>query len=81
MLNIISGLSSLVGALLAFFFMTTLTNVTPYIMSISAASFIYVAVSDLIPHLQKDTNPKDSIIQICLILGGISVIYFMSHTH
>ena len=81
MLNIISGVSSLVGALLAFFFMTTLTNVTPYIMSISAASFIYVAVSDLIPHLQKDTNPKDSIIQICLILGGISVIYFMSHTH
>ena len=81
MLNIISGISSLVGALLAFFFMSTLTNITPYVMSISAASFIYVAVSDLIPHLQKDTNPKDSIIQICLILGGVSVIYFMSHTH
>jgi zinc and cadmium transporter len=50
-------------------------------MSISAASFIYVAISDLIPHLQEHTNPKESIIQILLILAGISAIYFMSHTH
>jgi len=81
MLNIFSGLSSLVGALLAYFFMSTITNVTPYIMSISAASFIYVAISDLIPHLQKHTNPKKSITQTFLIFAGISVIYFMSHTH
>ena len=81
MLNVLSGLSSLAGAILAFFFMSTLTNITPYIMSISAASFIYVAVSDLIPHLQEHTNPKQSILQIFLILAGISIIYFMSHTH
>ena len=81
MLNVLSGLSSLVGAILAFFFMSTLTNITPYIMSISAASFIYVAVSDLIPHLQEHTNPKQSILQIFLILAGISIIYFMSQTH
>ncbi len=79
MLNIVSGLSSLAGGILTFFFMSTLTHLTPYIMSISAASFIYVAVSDLIPHLQEDTSPKESIIQIFLILSGISVIYFMSH--
>ena len=81
MLNVLSGLSSLAGAILAFFFMSTLTNITPYIMSISAASFIYVAVSDLIPHLQEHTNPKQSILQIFLIIAGISIIYFMSHTH
>ena len=79
MLNIVSGLSSLAGGILTFFFMSTLTHLTPYIMSISAASFIYVAVSDLIPHLQEDTSLKESIIQIFLILSGISVIYFMSH--
>lgn len=81
MLNVFSGLSSLAGAILAYFFMSTITNVTPYIMSISAASFIYVAISDLIPHLQEHTNPKESITQTFLILAGISVIYFMSHTH
>ena len=81
MLNIFSGLSSFAGAILAFFFMSTLTNATPYIMSISAASFIYVSISDLIPHLQEHTNPKERIIQTLLILAGISVIYFMSHTH
>ena len=74
-------MSSLFGAILAFYFMATVTNLTPYIMSISAASFIYVAVSDLIPHLQEHTNPKDSIIQTLLILAGIYTIYLMSHGH
>ena len=55
MLNIISGTASLAGAILAYFFMNHMIAATPYIMAISAASFIYVAVSDLIPHLQEHT--------------------------
>ena len=81
LLNIISGLSSLAGAILAYFFMSSMTNATPYIMTIAAASFIYIAISDLIPHLQEDVNPKDSFIQISLMLLGIFVIYLIGHGH
>ncbi len=81
MLNIISGMASLAGAILAYFFMNHMMSATPYIMAISAASFIYVAVSDLIPHLQEHTNPKESLLQTALIFAGIYTIHLMSHTH
>jgi len=81
MLNIISGTASLAGAILAYFFMNHMMVVTPYIMAISAASFIYVAVSDLIPHLQEHTNPKESLLQTSLIFIGIYTIHLMSHLH
>lgn len=80
LLNLASGLSSLLGAVLAYFFMSSMTIAIPYIMAISAASFIYVAISDLIPHLHEHTDPKESIVQTLILLGGIGVIYFMSHT-
>ena len=81
MLNMISGTASLAGAVLAYFFMNHMIAAIPYIMAISAASFIYVAVSDLIPHLQEHTNPKESLLQTALIFAGVYTIHLMSHLH
>jgi hypothetical protein len=44
-------------------------------MSISAASFIYVALSDLVPTLHHYISSKDSKRQILLLLAGIATIY------
>ena len=48
----------------------------PYILAISAASFIYIAVADLIPGLHKRSQVKESLQQVGLIFLGVMVIYY-----
>ncbi len=72
--NILSGLSTLPGGLLAYYFLKQTQYTTPYIMALSAASFIYIAIADLIPDLHRHAELKQSIRQLVLILFGIGTI-------
>ena len=78
-LNIVSGLSSVIGAVLAYFLMDQMQFLTPYVMGIAAASFIYIALADLIPDLHHHFSVKESLIQIVLLTAGIFSIYFLGH--
>jgi len=77
----ISGLTALVGAILAYLFMQSVKGAIPYIMCVSAASFIYIAIGDLIPGLNHHTQLKDSLLQILLLLAGIGTIFFLNAGH
>jgi zinc and cadmium transporter len=72
--NILSGLSTFPGALLAYFLLTATQRLTPYVMAISAASFIYIAIADLIPSLHHKSELKQAISQFIFILAGIGTI-------
>lgn len=72
--NLLSGLSTLPGALLAYYSLTEAQSFTPYVMALSAASFIYIAIADLIPSLHQRSELKQSIRQLILILFGIGTI-------
>jgi zinc and cadmium transporter len=72
--NILSGISTVPGALMAYFFLRELRELTPYVMAISAASFIYIAIADLIPGLHQRASMKETISQIILILVGVGTI-------
>ena len=74
MYNLLSSLTTLPGALLAYYFLITSQIYTPYIMAISAASFIYIAIADLIPGLHDHTETRQSIYQFIFILAGIGTI-------
>ena len=46
----------------------------PYALAVAAASFLYVAVADLIPGLHRRVQPVQSLQQVALIAVGIAVI-------
>jgi len=75
-LNTLSGLTTLPGADLAYFWLAEMHEAIPYILGISAASFIYIAVADLIPELHKRVTLKSSLSQLTLLLAGIATITF-----
>jgi zinc and cadmium transporter len=72
--NLLSSLATLVGALLAYFALSQLTEWIPYLLGLAAASMIYVAVADLIPGLHKRTELKATLQQILLIGLGVASI-------
>ena len=77
LLNMLSGLATVVGGLLAWGFMSDVW--LPYALAIAAASFIYVAVADLIPGLQRHTGIWVSLRELGLLACGIVVISAMHY--
>jgi zinc and cadmium transporter len=74
MYNLFSGLTAIAGALLAWYSGVYTQKAMPYILALSAAGFIYIALADLIPELHRKTNAHQSIVQFLLLIAGISVI-------
>jgi zinc and cadmium transporter len=73
-LNLISSFATLVGGVLAYYALQGLQSWTPYILALSAASMIYVAVADLIPGLHKRTQMSDTVQQVVLIVLGVATV-------
>jgi zinc and cadmium transporter len=75
--NIISSSTTIPAAILGYFIIGTLTSVVPFILAISASSFIYIALSDLTPDLHQHTDLKYSIRQLLMIIAGILLIVLL----
>jgi zinc and cadmium transporter len=73
--NILSSLATVLGGILAYFGLEDMHDALPYIISLAASSFIYVAVADLIPSLHKKTDPRSSLKQIGLIAAGVALVF------
>jgi zinc and cadmium transporter len=53
----------------------------PYILPFAAGGFIYLAGSDLIPELHRESSVRKSIIQLAAIFTGIMLMFFISLNH
>jgi zinc and cadmium transporter len=71
LLNVLSSLASAVGAIAAFVAFDSLPPLLPYFLSLAAASFLYVAMADLIPGLHRGRTDASSMRQILLIAAGV----------
>ncbi len=79
--NTLSSLATLPGALIAYFFLKASEAALPYILSISAASFIYIAMADLIPQLHKRVEPGIAARQFLLFLLGTGTMLIFGLDH
>jgi zinc and cadmium transporter len=73
-LNVVSGVSGLFGALLAFGAVQVVPAARPYVLAFSSASLIYIAMSDLIPDLHRGQTDSNPYRQVLLIAAGIATI-------
>jgi zinc and cadmium transporter len=73
-LNVAVSLTSIAGAVVAWYLLAQALQWLPYAIAIAAASFLYVAVADLIPGLHRRVDAKTSLQQVALITLGIVVI-------
>jgi zinc and cadmium transporter len=74
LLNIASGASGILGALLAFAAVGVIPGIRPYVLAFSAASLLYIAMSDLIPDLHRGPIDARDFRQVVLIMAGIATV-------
>ena len=76
LLNIVTGASGILGAILAFAAVELVPGIRPYVLAVSSASLLYIAMSDLIPDLHRGTVDASASRQVVLIAAGIGTIVF-----
>jgi len=73
-LNLVSGASSVLGAIMAVFALESVPQVNEYVLSVAAASFLYIAMADLIPDLHRGRIDSTTLRQLVLALTGIGTV-------
>lgn len=79
LLNFASSLMAIAGGVLGYLALDDAREATPYVLVLAAASFIYIAVADLIPEMHRRSDLRSSVVQIVFIGVGIGTI-LLSHT-
>jgi len=80
--NFISALTALLGGILAFFYAQTSEHQI-LLTSLAIGSFLYISMSDIIPHLHEG-DKKHHVQQIVWFIIGLGIIYYVStalHIH
>ena len=75
--NFLASLTTVPGALLAYFGLGAVHGAIPYMLAIAGAAFIYVAIGHLIPMLHRRVGVWASLQQVALIGLGVGTIMLL----
>ena len=73
-MNMATGLTSILGGVAAFFGLQRALGALPYALALAAAGFLYIAVAGLIPGLHRRADPRTSLAQVILMGLGVGTI-------
>ncbi|MDO9197888.1 MAG: ZIP family metal transporter, partial [Rhodoferax sp.] len=64
--------------LVGYWLVDRLQDYLPYFLVVASSSFVYVALADLIPQLQKRLSARETAAQIAWLLAGILLVTWVS---
>ncbi|EKD86572.1 MAG: zinc/iron permease [uncultured bacterium] len=73
--NVLSALTAILGAVLAFWLGESIEASLPILLSITAGFFIYIAASDLIPEIHHENRKGFAVIETALMFAGVAAIW------
>ena len=80
----LAGAVTPLGGLVGWWLVDRLVGYLPYFLVVASSSFIYVALADLIPQLQKRLGARETLAQVAWLLAGIAMVAGVSvlmHAH
>ena len=69
-----AGAVTALGGLVGYYLVDALNGQLPYFLVVAASSFIYVALADLIPQLQKRLGARQTLAQVFWLAFGIAAV-------
>ena len=80
----LAGAVTALGGLVGYALVDMLHDWLPYFLVVASSSFVYVALADLIPQLQKRLSARETVAQIAWLAVGIALVTVVSglaHAH
>lgn len=80
----LAGAVTALGGGVGYFLVGQLQDLLPYFLAVASSSFVYVALADLIPQLQKRLTARETVLQIAWLIAGMVIVTLVSgaaHAH
>ena len=80
----LAGAVTALGGLVGYWLVDSLHDYLPYFLVVASSSFVYVALADLIPQLQKRLSLSETLAQIAWLgvgIGMVTLISGLGHGH
>ena len=74
----LAGAVTSLGGLAGFWLVDLLRDYLPYFLVVASSSFVYVALADLIPQLQKRLSLRETLAQIAWLGVGMAMVSLLS---
>lgn len=71
-----SGSMAVLGGVLGYFILTDLEAWIPYVLVVSASSFLYISVADLIPQMNIFKGVREGLMHIAMLFIGVAIVWF-----
>ena len=75
--NLLTALIAVVGALIFYYFGTSVEGIIPIMLAFAAGNFIYLATADLIPELHHGEDKKQIVSHSLWLVVGVLLMYFV----
>ena len=75
----LAGAVTALGGVLGYLLLERLDFALPYFLVVASSSFVYVALADLIPQLQKRLSARQTLHQVLWLLAGMALVTVVGH--
>ncbi len=79
--NFICSLTAVAGGLLGYLLSGKISNLPELLVPFVAGGFIYIAASDLIPELHRQSDSKKANLALLTFLLGLLFMFLVKHSH
>lgn len=76
--NVITGLTSVAGALLAYYLGNTFNGMVPFLLALTTGNFIYLSMTDLLPEIHHSAKGQGVKHSIYFLLGIVFVSFLIT---
>jgi zinc and cadmium transporter len=74
----LAGAVTALGGVVGYFLVGQLQDLLPYFLAVASSSFVYVALADLIPQLQKRLSARETVAQVAWLIAGMVIVTLVS---
>ena len=79
--NLLCSLMAVAGGIVGYFTLQHSMRWIPYVLVFASSAFIYIAVSDLMPQMQRNATKREAAIQVLLIASGVMLVLLLMGAH
>ena len=84
LMDLLSSATVIAGGVFGWWLLGETQAAVPYMLMVAAGSFIYIAMSDLIPYVQHESRVRDVVPQVVLMALGVLIVLLLNefrHAH
>ncbi|MEX1165801.1 MAG: ZIP family metal transporter [Hydrogenophaga sp.] len=74
----LAGTVTALGGFVGYFLLARFESLLPFFLVLASSSFVYVALADLIPQLQKRLGFRETVAQVSWLMVGIGLVTLIS---